>query len=269
MRSPEDYVPRVAEAPADDAMSDSGSWGSDFDDHEDPKEQVRGTPSTPTENTTNFRNSLAKFELNGKAPSRKISLKNLKSPETPESIYMNCPSEDEDMTYINVKPRTVGQLPIQIETSLAEKLKEELKLIIQKDDPPTKPEIAPRPVIESLTPSKRPQLTSPRFKQISKNPAPPPLTKKFPKIYDRSEDLPRPPKMLRNFDLVANLPTKTEESDDDYEAIDGQVALQHQQKFGSKQSMLGSVESVYKPSSSTTSQEKEDDFYECITESVE
>ncbi|XP_015121145.1 lymphocyte cytosolic protein 2 [Diachasma alloeum] len=274
MRSPEDYVSSASHPPADEPMSDSGSWGSDFDDHEDPEEAraVASHPVPPAERNANFRNSLALFEHNGKPPSAKASLK---SPETPESIYMNCPSDEEDTTYINVEPqkppphRTVPQLQNQLDTSLAEKLKQELKLIIQKDNSSVKkPELAPRPSQPPSVPSKRPQMTTPRPQQIVKKPLPPPvIAKKLPKVPDRPDELPRPPKMLRNFDLVANLPTKTEESDDDYEAIDGQVALQHQQKFGSKQSVLGSVESVYKPSSSTTSQEKEDDFYECITES--
>ncbi|XP_063989469.1 lymphocyte cytosolic protein 2-like [Diachasmimorpha longicaudata] len=275
MRSPEDYVPPSPYRPPEEALSDSGSWGSDFDDHEDHPEESWAPvtrPTPPTERNANFRNSLALFEHNGQPPSKKVSPK---APETPESIYMNCPSDDEDTTYINVEPqkppppRTLPQLQSKVDTSLAEKLNEELKLTMQKDNSTRKPpEIAPRPNPPPSLFSKRPQMTHPRPQQIVKKPMPPPANpKKLPKVPDRSDELPRPPKMLRNFDLVANLPTKTEESDDDYEAIDGQVALQHQQKFGSKQSMLGSVESIYKPSSSTTSQEKEDDFYECITES--
>ncbi|XP_011314781.1 lymphocyte cytosolic protein 2 [Fopius arisanus] len=274
VRSPEDYVSPPSRTAPDEPMSDSGSWGSDFDDHEEHPEEARAAPhhaKPSTERNANFRNSLALFELNGKPPTRKTSLK---SPDTPESIYMNCPSDEEDTTYINVEPqklpppRTISQFSSKLENCLAEKLKEELKLIIQKENSTEKkPEIAPRPTLAASNISRRPQMTNPIPKQIIKKPLPPPGTpKKFPKVPDRPDELPRPPKMLRNFDLVANLPTKAEESDDDYEAIDSQVALQHQHTFGSKQSMLGSVESVYKPSSSTTSQEKEDDFYECITE---
>lgn len=88
-----------------------------------------------------------------------------------------------------------------------------------------------------------------------------------------------PPATIRNFDLVANLPARTEESEDEYETFDENIIEQVQQKneisrVDSKQSLhsgrQGSVESVYKPPSATSHEEEEEDYdiYEYITETV-
>lgn len=93
------------------------------------------------------------------------------------------------------------------------------------------------------------------------------------------KELPKPPVTLRNFDLVANLPARTEESEDEYETFDENIIEQVQQKneisrVDSKQSLhsgrQGSIESVYKPPSVASHEEEEEDYeiYESITETV-
>lgn len=114
---------------------------------------------------------------------------------------------------------------------------------------------------------------------------PPPPEPKKSKDYSSVEmkkksdkDLSKSPVILRNFDLVANLPARTEESEDEYEALDDNIIEQVQQKneisrVDSKQSLhngrQGSIESVYKPPSAASYEEEEDyEIYESITEAV-
>jgi len=91
------------------------------------------------------------------------------------------------------------------------------------------------------------------------------------------KELPKPPPAtIRNFDLVANLPARTEESEDEYETFDENIIEQVQQisRVDSKQSLhsgrQGSIESVYKPPSATSHEEEGEDYeiYESITETV-
>lgn len=96
----------------------------------------------------------------------------------------------------------------------------------------------------------------------------------------KGSELPKPPpSTIRNFDLVANLPARTEESEDEYETFDENIIEQVQQKseisrVDSKQSLhsgrQGSVESVYKPPSAASYEEEGEDYeiYESITETV-
>lgn len=110
---------------------------------------------------------------------------------------------------------------------------------------------------------------------------PPPPEPKRNKDYVSAEtkkldkELPKPPAVIRNLDLVANLPAQTEESEDEYEAFDGNIVEQKKMsRVDSKQSLhsgrQGSVESVYKPPSATSHEEEEEDYelYESITEGV-
>ena len=106
---------------------------------------------------------------------------------------------------------------------------------------------------------------------------------------EQLRNLPKPPVTIRGFDLVANLPTarhghqdESEEDDDDeeegYEAFDEQIVEQHQRnsmiRADSGQSLSSarqnSVESVYRPPSSSVSHDEEEmyEIYESITESV-
>ena len=111
---------------------------------------------------------------------------------------------------------------------------------------------------------------------------PPAEPKKAPAVSQISDsvnkNLPKPPGLIRNFDLVANLPTRTEESEDEYEAFDEQIIEQHQRResmarVDSKQSLTSghqsSIESVYQPPSITSHEEEEEyEIYESITETV-
>lgn len=93
---------------------------------------------------------------------------------------------------------------------------------------------------------------------------------------DKELPKPPPPATIRNFDLVANLPARTEESEDEYETFDDNIIEQAQQisRVDSKQSLhggrQGSIESVYKPPSATSHEEEGEDYeiYESITETV-
>lgn len=92
---------------------------------------------------------------------------------------------------------------------------------------------------------------------------------------EADKELSKLPVILRNFDLVANLPVKTEESEDEYEPLND-IEVQWKSEISrvdSKQSLhsgrQGSVESVYKPPSATSHEEEEDyEIYESITETV-
>lgn len=93
---------------------------------------------------------------------------------------------------------------------------------------------------------------------------------------EADKELSKLPVILRNFDLVANLPVKTEESEDEYEPLNDNIEVQWKSEISrvdSKQSLhsgrQGSVESVYKPPSATSHEEEEDyEIYESITETV-
>lgn len=92
------------------------------------------------------------------------------------------------------------------------------------------------------------------------------------------KELVKRPTIIRHLDLVANLPTRTKESEDEYETFDENVIEQAQSKkeitrvdsklsLHSGRSIQGSVESVYKPPSATSHEEEEDyELYESITE---
>lgn len=90
------------------------------------------------------------------------------------------------------------------------------------------------------------------------------------------KELPKPPATIRNFDLLANLPARTEESEDEYETFDENVIEQPQKEISRVDSKLslhsgrqGSIESVYKPPSAASYEEEEDyEIYESITEAV-
>ncbi|CAD1480710.1 unnamed protein product, partial [Heterotrigona itama] len=92
---------------------------------------------------------------------------------------------------------------------------------------------------------------------MSVPPPPQPKRNKDQTIVERSskDQAKPPPATLRNLDLVANLPTRTEESEDEYETFDEQIIEQNQRKsmlkVDSKQSLSSghqsSAESVYQP----------------------
>lgn len=90
------------------------------------------------------------------------------------------------------------------------------------------------------------------------------------------KELPKSSPPPPNFDLIANLPARTEgESEDEYEPFDEGIVKQVQQmsRVSSKQSLHsgrhGSVESVYKPPSATSHEDEQDyEIYTSISETV-
>ncbi|XP_057340680.1 lymphocyte cytosolic protein 2-like [Microplitis mediator] len=285
-RAPEDHVAasnilQVEQEP----VSDSGSWGTDFeDDEEDDDALIKKNnllrKNNNTRQSTEFRNSLMMFQRNEILAKKNINCAHTnKTNRRPESIYMNCESEldaaDQENAYMNlaqeeeVKVQSVSQLHKKFEATLAGQLKEQLKLRYPSENKlmikkPDMPDRSTKPNLKSFLHTS-PSLV-PESKEVKKPAAPPPRPEKCPRVFEWSDELPKPPVMLRNFDLVANLPTKTDESEDEYEAFDEQIIEQNRIKIGSNQSLVQkSAESVYKPPSTTSQEDYE--IYECITES--
>ncbi|CAG5077394.1 Similar to Lcp2: Lymphocyte cytosolic protein 2 (Mus musculus) [Cotesia congregata] len=290
-RAPEEHVSVASIVQVDqEPVSDSGSWGTDFeDDEEDDDPLSKKNPvlrkNNPTlQQRTDFRNSLMMFQKHEKLAQEinNTSTCTNKTNNRPDSIYMNCGSEssaaDQENAYMNfeqeekLKSKTVLQLHKKFEQTLACQLKEQLKLRYPESKPtikkPEMPDRSTKPKTKVFSPANTPSQVV-DGKEIKKPAVPPPRPEKCPRVFEKSDDLPKPPVMLRNFDLVANLPTKTDESEDEYEAFDEQIIEQNRIKLGSNQSLIQkSIENVYKPPS-TTSQENQEDYeiYECITES--
>ncbi|KYN45332.1 B-cell linker protein [Trachymyrmex septentrionalis] len=211
-------------------------------------------------------------------------------------MYANCQE---------TKPppmRNVSRLHSELEKTLAGKLKLELEELKRRNGSTKKPEIRPKP--ETL-PLKRIPMTasdkkSPQKSFLHNGPnmhervpneqsktqrrmgVPPPPEPKRNKDYTSEEikkgvdkELSKLPVILRNFDLVANLPAQTEESEDEYELFDENIIEKNEiSRVDSKQSLhsgrQGSVESVYKPPSAASHEEEEDyEIYESITETPE
>ncbi|KAL6445839.1 hypothetical protein ACFW04_000922 [Cataglyphis niger] len=314
---PEKYLPnKITEAQHnDDHLSDSGSWGTDFDD-EAPEENNSLGDTQEIVKPSLIKNKQILFSQNNRIPISRIPTRLSKKIAKPkeEETYANCESScqnEEENIYANFQEtlpstRNISRLHSQIEKTLAEKLKEELKR--RNDQPAKKPAIVPKP--EALPSRKIPMTASdkrlpqksflhnaPKTHQHIPNDqskaqrrmaVPPPPEPKRNKDYTSVEtkkgsdkELPKPPPAtIRNFDLVANLPSRTEESEDEYETFDDNIIEQVQQKseisrVDSKQSLhsgrQGSVESVYKPPSAASHEEEEEDYeiYESITETPE
>lgn len=153
---PEKYLPsKITETQLqnDDHLSDSGSWGTDFDDEaieennplDDTQEMVK--PSL-------IKNKQTLFLQNNRISISRIPTRSSKKIAKPkeEETYANCESscqdEGENM-YANFQEtkllptRNISRLHSQIEKTLAEKLKEELKR--RNDQPAKKPAIGPKP----------------------------------------------------------------------------------------------------------------------------
>lgn len=314
-KSPEKYLTnKITEAQQnDDHLSDTGSWGTDFDDEmteennslDDTQELVK--PSL-------IKNKQTLFLQNNRIPISRIPMRSSKKIAQPkeEETYANCESscqDKEENIYANsqetnlLPTRNISRLHSQMEKkTLAEKLKEELQR--RNDQPVKKPAIGPkseallsRKILMTASDNRLPQKSflhnAPKTQQHIPNDqskvqrrmaVPPPPEPKKNKDYTSVEkkgsdkELSKPPPAtIRNFDLVANLPARTEESEDEYETFDENIVEQIQQKseisrVDSKQSLhsgrQGSVESVYKPPSHE--EEKEDyEIYESITETPE
>nr|XP_012136281.1 PREDICTED: lymphocyte cytosolic protein 2-like isoform X2 [Megachile rotundata] len=296
-KMPEKFVEeKILESQAnEDHLSDTGSWGTDFEDETNEESALQESPKVIQSNL-DLRNKpkLPRNNANSKQDTRTEEI--LRQEE--EGTYANCGSlQNDESTYANfeeakVPPKNTSRLhSMQTEKSLAEQLKEQLKLRNTK-----KPMAGPKP---ELLQSRRIEMASPGHTQPQKSflhnasmlkpntPSqkrmsvpPPPEPKKNndqTMILEKpNKEQTKPPAVLRNLDLVANLPTRTEESEDEYEAFDEQIIEQHQRKnmlrVDSKQSLTSghrsSVESVYQPASITSYEEEEEQYeiYESITE---
>ncbi|GAB1859935.1 Lymphocyte cytosolic protein 2 [Camponotus japonicus] len=312
---PEKYLSnKIIEAQQnDDHLSDSGSWGTDFDD-EATEETSSFDDTQETIKPSLIKNKQILFLQNNRIPISRIPMRSSKKITQPkeEETYANCESscqDEEENIYANFQEtklpptRNISRLHSQLEKSLAEKLKEELKR--RNNQPTKKPAIGPKP--EALPSRKIPMTDSgkklpqksflhnaPKTHQHIPNDqsktqrrmtVPPPPEPKKNKDYSSvdikkgsDKELPKPPPAtIRNFDLVANLPARTEESEDEYETFDENIIEQVQQisRVDSKQSLhsgrQGSIESVYKPPSATSHEEEGEDYeiYESITETPE
>ncbi|EFN64538.1 Lymphocyte cytosolic protein 2 [Camponotus floridanus] len=312
---PERYLSnKIIEAQQnDDHLSDSGSWGTDFDD--EATEEISSFDDTQeTIKPSLIKNKQTLFLQNNRIPISRIPMRSSKKITQPkeEETYANCESscqDEEENIYANFQEtklpptRNISRLHSQLDKSLAEKLKEELKH--RNNQPTKKPAIGPKP--EALSSRKIPITDSgkrlpqksflhnaPKTHQHIPNDqrktqrrmtVPPPPEPKKNKDYTSvdtkkgsDKELPKPPPAtIRNFDLVANLPARTEESEDEYETFDENIIEQVQQisRVDSKQSLhsgrQGSIESVYKPPSATSHEEEGEDYeiYESITETPE
>ncbi|XP_033219902.1 lymphocyte cytosolic protein 2-like [Belonocnema kinseyi] len=298
----------------EDPVSDTDSWATDFEDEveESVDENLEAKSveirALAVSRSAEFRNSLKVFQENDKAAIKKQENKttNLKNrlnnkavddntyanydmgAET-ETTYANCEVAEVDVTKIQKNESKLHSIGTK---SLAEQLKEQLMLRDAQ-----KPALVPKPEIISTnreSSKKRQPQTSFLHTKTSKKqnggndvqkrmsvppPAEPKKEKETPvaQISDSvNKNLPKPPGLIRSFDLVANLPTRTEESEDEYEAFDEQIIEQHQRResmarVDSKQSLTSghqsSVESVYQPPSITSRDEEEEyEIYESITE---
>ncbi|XP_066586182.1 lymphocyte cytosolic protein 2-like [Prorops nasuta] len=194
-----------------------------------------------------------------------------------ESIYVNCGNE-EDNTYANFN--NDKHLPI------------EQRLELMQLSNSGKPAIKPKPEVlktkkisntnfEKAIPqisflhnaqkidNKIKKTNNEMHKRMSVPPPPDPKQKSSlvkPIIYN--------PECIRSPDLVANLPTKMDESEDDYEPFDNEIIEQNQKKMGRTESKLSlgsgnrsSVESIYKPPSNYDEDDETYKIYESITES--
>ncbi|CAL7937920.1 unnamed protein product [Xylocopa violacea] len=300
-KTPEKYVEeKLLEAQTnEDHLSDTGSWGTDFEDEVNEENTQPETQKIAQPNSESP-SSHKDLENNVHAKPQNVRTEEVSKQED-EGTYANCgPIQNDENTYANcqesknVPLKNVSRLHGQVEKSLAEQLKEQLKFINTK-----KPMTGPKPKVlqtKSIEASglnrNEPQKSflhkSSKVKQNVPNQTqkrmavpPPPEPKKSKDqtvIIEKSsnKDQTKPPATLRNLDLLANLPTKTEESEDEYELFDEQIIEQNQRKniprVDSKQSLTSghqsSAESVYQPPSVTSYEEEEEHYeiYESITE---
>ncbi|XP_012061542.1 PREDICTED: lymphocyte cytosolic protein 2-like [Atta cephalotes] len=294
----------------DDHLSDSGSWGTDFED--EAAEENNSTanvqeiikPNLIKNKQESLQNN--RIPISSRIPTLLQSKKIIKLEQ--EETYANCKSSpEEENMYANcqeMKPppmRNVSRLHSELEKTLAGKLKLELEELKRRNGPTKKPEIRPKPetlplrrIPMTASDKKSPQksflhngpkmherVSNEQSKTQRRMSVPPPPEPKRNK--DMSEEikkgadkeLSKLPVILRNFDLVANLPAQTEESEDEYEAFDENIIEKNEiSRVDSKQSLhsgrQGSVESVYKSPSAASHEEEEDyEIYESITETPE
>lgn len=168
-KSPEKYLPnKITEAQHnDDHLSDSGSWGTDFDDEAPEENNSLSDMTQEIVKPSLIKNKQMLFSQNNRIPISRIPMRSSKKIAKPkeEETYANCESScqnEEENIYANFQEmklpstRNISRLHSQIEKTLAEKLKEELKR--RNDQPAKKPAIVPKP--EALPSRKIPMTTS-------------------------------------------------------------------------------------------------------------
>lgn len=137
----------------DDHLSDSGSWGTDFDD-EATEENSSFDDTQEIIKPSLIKNKQTLFLQNNRIPISRIAMRSSKKITQPkeEETYANCESscqDEEENIYANFQEtklpptRNISRLHSQLEKSLAEKLKEELKR--RNNQPAKKPAIGPKP----------------------------------------------------------------------------------------------------------------------------
>nr|XP_031825731.1 B-cell linker protein-like isoform X2 [Nomia melanderi] len=286
-RSPQTFVEaKFLESQVSDNLSDNESWDTDFEDdyNEDSVEpEVPMRPPKLHESDKTFPQEAAGKPNDGDTDGI--------SRQDEEKTYANCSSIQD--TYENLEdhrvlpPKNASKLHGPAEKSLSDQLKDQLKdklgrMYTKKPETRSKPESVKAGIIEAKQlgrnePQKSflysaPVVPSQLPKRMAVPPPPKPKTNKGPAvIIERPKKTPaKPLTILKNLDLVANLPAQTEGSEDEYEAFDEQT--KDMVRVDSKQSLashLSSAESVYKPPSSVTSYEEEEytyEIYESITE---
>ncbi|XP_076166150.1 uncharacterized protein LOC143146050 isoform X2 [Ptiloglossa arizonensis] len=298
-KTPEKFVEEKIPKPNahEDHFSDTGSWGTDFEDETNDdtvvpvvqnKQSSPGFRSSPRA-SRDCSESKHKNARGGASPMQEE-----------EGTYANCCSaQDNESTYANfqesmtVASKNSSRLHGQVEKSLVEQLKEQLQLrnteisMVGPKPPTLQSRRIEVPSTERYQPQKsflhhaskaKPNVPSQIQKRMAVPPPPEPKkTRDKTVIIERSnKDQAKPPATLRNLDLVANLPAQTEESEDEYEVFDEQIVEQNQKmsmlRAVSKQSLVSghqsSAESVYQPPSVTSFEEEELQYeiYESITE---
>ncbi|XP_028522598.1 lymphocyte cytosolic protein 2 isoform X2 [Apis cerana] len=295
-KTPEKFVEeKILESQSnEDHLSDTGSWGTDFEDETNEENTLSETQRISGSNYESKSNQKV-LENNADLKQKDIQTEKVSKQEE-EETYVNCGLTIDENTYANcqetVPLKNASRLHNQGEKSLAEQLKEQLQFInTKKPIMGPKPELLqtknvevsvlnrtqPRKSFLHNTKTKSNNLTQTQ-KRMTVPPPPQPVKNKDQMVIieKSNKDQTKPPATLRNLDLVANLPTKTEESEDEYESFDEQIIEQNQKKnmlrVDSKQSLTSghqsSVESVYQPPSVTSYEEEEEhyDIYESITE---
>lgn len=149
----------------DDHLSDSGSWGTDFED--ETAEENNSTEDTQEIVKPSLIKSKQSYLQNNWIPISRISMrppsKKIIKPE--EETYANCKSsqDEEENMYANFQEtklpptKNISRLHSELEKTLAGKLKLELEELKRRNDPLKKPEIKPKP--ETL-PLKRIPMTA-------------------------------------------------------------------------------------------------------------
>lgn len=254
-------------------VSDTDSWATDFDDGIEESDNVNAKKLPNNENnklnnnqtveddstyancdisTNTTEMTYANFEASAEVPVSKLKKNESKLHST---LIFSNQSKDVEKPTLSVKPKVNNSKRRQPQTSFLYTKSS----TSQKSSDET--EALKRLSVSSLPESLNGSRDSP-INDISVN-----------------KNLPKPPGLIKSFDLVANLPTRTEESEDEYEPFDEEIIEQHQRResmarVDSKQSLTSghqsSFESLYHPSSITSHKEEKDyEIYEYITESPE